>query len=69
MADLKNEKMDGQTYFAAMDLGTNSNRLLIVDDKGVPVYRDVKHVALGEKLAENHCFCPQAMERAICSIM
>lgn len=69
MADLKDEKIDGKTYFAAMDLGTNSNRLLIVDDKGEPVYRDVRHVALGEKLAENHCFCPQAMERAICSFM
>lgn len=69
MADLVEDKMDGKNYFAAMDLGTNSNRLLIVDDKGVPVYRDVRHVALGEKLAENHCFCSQAMERAICSFM
>ena len=60
---------DGKNYFAAMDLGTNSNRLLIVNEKGEPVYRDVKHVALGEKLAENHCFCSQAMERAICSFM
>lgn len=55
--------------FAAMDLGTNSSRLMIADENGEPVYRDVKHVALGEGLAENGCFCKKAMERAICSFM
>ncbi len=54
---------------AAMDLGTNSSRLLIAGEDGTPVYRDVKHVALGDGLAENGCFCMQAMERAICSFM
>ena len=54
---------------AAMDLGTNSNRLLIADFDGVPFYRDVRHVALGEGLAENGCFSSEAMERAICSFM
>ena len=67
MTDAK--PLDGKTYFAAMDLGTNSNRLLIVDDKCQVAYRDVRHVALGEKLAESHRFCPQAIERAICSFM
>jgi len=54
---------------AAMDLGTNSNRLLIVNEKGVPIYRDVRHVALGDGLAENGCFSELAMGRAICSFM
>lgn len=63
--------IDGKqhNFFAAMDLGTNSNRLLIADEKGVPVYRDVRHVALGDGLAENGCFSELAMERAICSFM
>lgn len=43
---------DGRPCVAAMDLGTNSNRLLIADTAGNAVYRDVKHVALGEGLAE-----------------
>lgn len=54
---------------AAMDLGTNSSRLLIADENGTVLYRDVKHVALGDGLAETGCFCAQAMERAICSFM
>lgn len=54
---------------AAMDLGTNSNRLLIADRNGVPLFRDVYHVALGEKLAENGHFCRQAMDRAVNSFM
>jgi len=56
-------------FYAAMDLGTNSNRLLIVDQKREPVYRDVRHVALGDGLAENGYFSELAMERAICSFM
>ena len=62
-------KAEEQDFIAAMDLGTNSNRLLIADKKGNPVYRDVYHVALGEGLAENGCFSEAAMERAICSFM
>ena len=52
---------------AALDLGTNSNRLLVVDENGKILHRDVRHVALGEGLAENKCFCDKAMERAISS--
>ena len=59
----------GQGVVAAMDLGTNSNRLLIVNGAGKPVFRDVNHVALGEKLAETGRFCPSAMNRAVCSFM
>ena len=54
---------------AALDLGTNSNRLLVVDENGKVLHRDVRHVALGEGLAENKCFCDKAMERAISSYM
>ena len=63
-----NENMadyDGQPCVAAMDLGTNSNRLLIADTAG----NAVKHVALGEGLAESGKFCRRATERAICSFM
>ena len=42
------ENYDGRPCVAAMDLGTNSNRLLIADTAGNAVYRDVKHVALGD---------------------
>lgn len=67
MEDL--EKIEHSPCVAAIDLGTNSSRLLIADEKGNAVYRDVKHVALGDGLAENGCFCQKAMERAICSFM
>ena len=63
MEDLKKVN----NHYAALDLGTNSNRLLIVDDKCEAVYRDVRHVALGDGLAENKCFCNEAIERAIAS--
>lgn len=60
---------DKKELVAAMDLGTNSNRLLIADLDKIPFYRDVRHVALGDGLAENGCFSKEAMERAICSFM
>ena len=60
---------ENKILMAAMDLGTNSNRLLIADEHGTPIYRDVRHVALGDGLAENGCFSELAMERAICSFM
>ena len=63
------KKVNDDECVAALDLGTNSNRLLIVNAKGEPIFRDVRHVALGEGLAENKCFCEKAMDRAICSYM
>ncbi|MBP5698703.1 MAG: hypothetical protein J6W96_04175 [Alphaproteobacteria bacterium] len=60
---------ENQVFVAAMDLGTNSNRLLIADETGKSVYRDVRHVALGDGLAENGYFSDVSMERAICSFM
>ena len=62
-------KISSDECVAALDLGTNSSRLLIAACDGTPVYRDVRHVALGEGLAENKCFSDKAMERAICSYM
>jgi exopolyphosphatase/guanosine-5'-triphosphate,3'-diphosphate pyrophosphatase len=61
--------VDMKECVGAIDLGTNSSRLLIVDKNLEPVFRDVRHVALGEKLAETGKFCDIAMERAICSFM
>ena len=61
--------VDIKECVGAIDLGTNSSRLLIVDKNLEPVFRDVRHVALGEKLAETGKFCDIAMERAICSFM
>lgn len=66
MEDLR-KKTNSKGCVAALDLGTNSNRLLVVDKNGKPICRDVRHVALGEGLAENKCFCDKAIERAICS--
>ena len=54
---------------AAIDLGTNSSRLLVADKNGIPLYRDVRHVALGDGLAETGRFSEISMERAICSFM
>ena len=54
---------------AAIDLGTNSNRLLVADRDGKILYRDVRHVALGDGLAETGQFSEVSMERAICSFM
>ncbi|MBR5598624.1 MAG: hypothetical protein IKW39_01140 [Alphaproteobacteria bacterium] len=59
------KKVNNKGCVAALDLGTNSSRILIVDNKGKAIYRDVRHVALGEGLAENKCFCEKAMDRAI----
>lgn len=67
MDDLKNIKP--RSCVAAMDLGTNSSRLLIADEFGASLYRDVRHVALGDGLMDTGHFNKQSMERAICSFM
>ena len=61
------KKANDDGCVAALDLGTNSNRLLIVNAKGEPIFRDVRHVALGEGLAENKCFC-ETWKRGIMGI-
>ncbi len=50
---------------AAIDLGTNSCRLMITDGDGCLLYRDSMATKLGEGLAENKKFSPQAVERGL----
>lgn len=50
-------------YFAAIDLGTNSCRLVIADEQKNYVYKDTHPVRLGEGMAANMCFTEEAMER------
>ncbi len=50
-------------YYAAVDLGTNSCRLVISDDQGNYVYKDTQPVRLGEGMYEHMRFTPEAMQR------
>lgn len=50
-------------YFAAIDLGTNSCRLVIADEKRNYVYKDTRPVRLGEGMAADMRFTPEAMQR------
>jgi len=50
---------------AAIDLGTNSCRLMITDGNGGLLYRDSMATKLGEGLAENKKFSTQAVERGL----
>ncbi|MBQ9271700.1 MAG: hypothetical protein IJ218_05505 [Alphaproteobacteria bacterium] len=54
-----------QGNLAAIDLGTNSCRLRIADNKGNLVFRDSETVKLGEGLYKNRKFSPQAIERTM----
>lgn len=51
----------------AMDLGTNSARLLVVEEKNplVPLYRGIEVTRLGEGVNEKRILQPQAMERTM----
>ena len=49
--------------FAAIDLGTNSCRLLIADENQKPIYSDTQTVRLGEKMYAKMRFTEQAMQR------
>lgn len=56
--------MQGENL-AAIDLGTNSCRLRITDKSGNIIYREAVTTKLGEGLAENMCFTPEAIERGL----
>ena len=56
--------MQGENL-AAIDLGTNSCRLRITDKSGNVVYREAVTTKLGEGLAQNMCFTPEAIERGV----
>lgn len=55
--------------FAAMDIGTNSSRLLVANSKGEHLYRDAISVRLGEGLCETGMICDESMERAVNSFV
>lgn len=62
---MSNKKIVNGEHVAAIDLGTNSCRVLVADVNGKDVFRDVRHVALGEGLAESGLFCDVAIKRAV----
>ncbi len=51
--------------YAAIDLGTNSCRLLICDATGKELCKETVSTRLGEELYKSGLFTPQAMERGI----
>ncbi len=51
--------------YAAIDLGTNSCRLLICDQNGRELCKETVATRLGEGLYKSGLFTPQAMERGI----
>lgn len=51
--------------FAAIDLGTNSCRLLICDENGRELCKETTSVRLGEGMYKGGKFTPEAMERGI----
>ena len=54
-----------QNVFAAIDLGTQSNRLLIADENGKELYKNIITTRLGEGMYVQMKFTPEAMERGI----
>ncbi len=56
--------MQGENL-AAIDLGTNSCRIRITDLSGNVIYREAVTTKLGEGLAENMRFTPEAIERGL----
>ena len=51
--------------FAAIDLGTNSCRLLIADEKGRELYKDIVTTRLGEGMYPEMRFTEEAFERGL----
>ncbi len=54
-----------QNVFAAIDLGTQSNRLLIADEKGKELYKNIIATRLGEGMYAQMKFTPEAIERGV----
>lgn len=54
-----------QNVFAAIDLGTQSNRLLIADENGKELYKNIITTRLGEGMYAQMKFTPEAVERGI----
>lgn len=54
-----------EQYFAAIDLGTNSCRLVVSDSRGNYVYNQSAATRLGEGMSANNCFTPEAIARGL----
>ena len=54
-----------EQYYAAIDLGTNSCRMIISDSLGNYVYNHSAATCLGKGMSKNNCFTPEAVERGI----
>lgn len=54
-----------KNVFAAVDLGTNSCRLVIADDKGKYLYKDIVTTRLGEGMYAEMKFTDEAVERGL----
>lgn len=54
-----------EKFYAAIDLGTNSCRLLIADAKGRPVYQDSMSTRLGEGMQATSMLTDEAMARGL----
>lgn len=52
-------------YYVAIDLGTNSCRMVIADDTGHFVYNQSAATRLGEGMSEGGCFTPEAFQRGL----
>lgn len=57
--------MSDNRCFAAIDLGTNSCRLLICDAQGKPLRKESSQTRLGEGMYPQMTFTPEAIERGI----
>lgn len=54
-----------EKYYAAIDLGTNSCRMVIADSLGNYVYNQSAATRLGEGMILHNCFTPEAVARGI----
>lgn len=54
-----------ETYYAAIDLGTNSCRLVVSDNTGHYVYNESVSTRLGEGMSNGNCFTPEAVARGL----
>ncbi len=54
-----------EKYYAAIDLGTNSCRLVIADQNGNYLYNQSMNTRLGEGMSIGNCFTPEAFKRGI----
>jgi exopolyphosphatase/guanosine-5'-triphosphate,3'-diphosphate pyrophosphatase len=57
--------MGSSRSVAAIDCGTNSTRLLIVDSLGRAALREMRITRLGQSVDRTHVLAPEAMERTL----